>query len=152
MYKYAIIPAWVRKREKQFAALANPTKQQESQNTPDDGNIFEDWAVDASVRQQTRHVSVLNDRLKRAVFTFDYSHIAAVLDGLDERCQKLWIELFKYAAACSLIQQANNTSHSYHILKKFIFESKFWDPKTRTDPVTVMMERYLPILKVSRFI
>jgi hypothetical protein len=71
---------------------------------------------------------VEHSNLPRAVLTFDGAHeqIEAVLsEDVAEWCIEHNIALFKWAAACSLVQQPNDVSRCHKILHRLFASSKY---------------------------
>jgi len=98
-------------------ALRSKTTQRiASQSSQSDGKVQR--LAEVAVDQSLEEFQLAMERIERAMFTFDGAipTVSAVIRNLSERCKMLEIELFKYAAACSLVQQANNTSRSYHLM------------------------------------
>jgi hypothetical protein len=72
--------------------------------------------------------TVEHSNLPRAVLTFDGAHeqIEAVLsEDVAEWCIEHNIALFKWAAACSLVQQPNDVSRCHKILHRLFASSKY---------------------------
>ena len=98
--------------------------------------------------------------LPRAVLTFDGAHeqIEAVLsDDVAEWCIEHNVALFKWAAACSLVQQPNDVSRCHKILHRLFASSKYlYQPvkkeniRTCLYPVIAMLNSLPKLAKDSR--
>ena len=104
--------------------------------------------------------SVEHAMLPRAVLTFDGAHeqIEAVLSAdLAEWCVEHNIGLFKWAAACSLVQQPNDVSRCHKILHRLFASSKYlYQPvkkeniRTSMFPVIAMLNSLPKLAKDSK--
>ena len=98
--------------------------------------------------------------LPRAVLTFDgaYEQIEAVLSAdIAEWCVEHNIGLFKWAAACSLVQQPNDVSRCHKILHRLFASSKYlYSPvkkeniRTCMFPVIAMLNSLPKLAKDSK--
>lgn len=104
IHKYAIIPAVIARRQ-ELLASANHTGLHiiPSQNTQPSGEIITvpDEQIDSVLKKQ---------QLQKIILAFDgaFEQVAAALDELQVKCEPQNIDLFKWAAACSGYQQAND--------------------------------------------
>jgi hypothetical protein len=84
--------------------------------------------------------------LPRAVLTFDgaYEQIEAVLSSdIAEWCVEHNIGLFKWAAACSLVQQPNDVSRCHRILHRLFASSKYLYAPVKKENIKTCM---LPVI------
>ena len=92
------------------------------------------------------HKHVTAENRPRAILTFDGANetIECIMhSSLAEKCQKLNISLFKWAAACSLVQQPNDVSICHKILHK-LFKSYAYSHK---GPMPINMTQTIKHMK-----
>lgn len=151
MYKYCIIPAYFRKLDRLIDGLVRQSEPTvvESQPTQDDGHIL-DQSRQQTIDKTSVEYQQFKQQLERGLFTFDGAlpHLAAVMTDLSQRCLALKLELFKYAAKCSMVQQANDTSHSYGTLKRAVSNLKFKGDVDTSCNVSRGMKRFIGSIKV----
>jgi hypothetical protein len=104
--------------------------------------------------------TVEHSKLPRAVLTFDGAHeqIESVLsEDVAEWCIEHHIALFKWAAACSLVQQPNDVSRCHKILHRLFASPKYLYQPVRKDhirtclyPVIAMLNSLPKLAKDSK--
>ena len=137
LLKGVFIPVIVKKQKLVAAQLGKD----------EDGNVVISDTQDLSQGDPApSHKEVTGEKRPRAILTFDGANetIECIMhSSMAEKCQQLNIALFKWAAACSLVQQPNDVSICHKILHK-LFKSYAYSQK---GPMPINMTQTIKHMK-----
>jgi hypothetical protein len=115
VFQFGIIPSMIEAKEALISEIRLGQIELQNQVLQPDGKVSGASHQDADFLEERLHA------LDRMMLSFDgaSSTIKAVtLQHMHEHCERLRIDLFKFAAACSLVQQANDVGRMHMLLKR----------------------------------
>lgn len=123
IFTAAFIPAFLKYHKK---LKCTGLKEIVVKNIPSSKDDFGTPTVAAEVESEPTP-----DRYSRAIFTFDgaFAQTNAVITGIYEVCMGLKIDLFKWAASCSGVQQPNDTGPLHRNFKKYFKNNAYKQSK-----------------------